>query len=277
MSVPPEVSEVSCPDCQTKTSPGEAPGCSCCDERRPASVRCEDCQDLLCVDCLAAHRRVRLTRDHRIVQLQVQPGVAAYCPLSYCGQPCLYCHSCQKLFCRQCSLRADLARKNLDLELKSAEMQESINNLDKQIANIDSEEQNLIQELVQVKANLIRSVGVRQQELDAEVSQVSSQTKKTLENRRSHLDRILAQTNTAIGLLRDLSTSSVSTEKMILMEGVVARMVTSLEKVNTSIGDRKESDLQSRQLEPLLEVTFSKGLEEDIEKWMKIGMEIPKV
>ena len=34
---------------------------------------------------------------------------------------------------------------------------------------------------------------------------------------------------------------------MILMEGVVAKTVTSLEKANTSIGDRKESDLQFQQ------------------------------
>ena len=225
---PLSVLEASCSTChgQIKTSPREAPDCSGCEERRPACVKCEDCQEMLCADCLAAHRTVRLTRDHRISQLQVQPPVPAFCPLH------------------------DLTQRNYELELKSAEIQESINSIDHSIATLDSNEESLLQELIQVKVNCIRSIAKRQQELVDEVTQVSSQKKKALENRSSHLSRTLSQTQTAINLLRDLTTSSTSAEKMMLMKEAVSRQVTRLEQTNTSIGQSPESklELQFRQL-----------------------------
>ncbi|XP_036446204.1 E3 ubiquitin-protein ligase TRIM71-like [Colossoma macropomum] len=42
------------------------PQCSPCEERSPASSYCLDCREYLCTNCVCAHRRVRLTRDHFI-------------------------------------------------------------------------------------------------------------------------------------------------------------------------------------------------------------------
>ena len=240
--------DVRCPDClcQITAGPGEAPDCSGCEERRAACGRCEDCRDLLCADCLAAHRTVLLTRDHKISQLQSQPRLPAFCSLHEGQELCLYCHFCQKLFCRQCRLRADLAQRNLDLELKSAEIQESINSIDHSLASQDSDEESLLHELIQVKVAVIGSIANRQQELIADLSQVSSQRKKTLENRCSHLSRTLDQTKTAINLLSDLTNSSSSAEKMMLMKETMSRQVTRLEQANTSVGQIPPSqpDLQ---------------------------------
>ncbi|KAM4688704.1 E3 ubiquitin-protein ligase TRIM71 isoform 2-T2 [Discoglossus pictus] len=42
------------------------PRCSSCDEGNGASSHCLDCQENLCENCLRAHQRVRLTKDHYI-------------------------------------------------------------------------------------------------------------------------------------------------------------------------------------------------------------------
>ncbi|XP_055749333.1 E3 ubiquitin-protein ligase TRIM71-like [Salvelinus fontinalis] len=45
------------------------PQCSSCDEGNPASFHCLDCQEYLCDNCVRAHQRVRLTKDHFIERL----------------------------------------------------------------------------------------------------------------------------------------------------------------------------------------------------------------
>lgn len=50
-------------------------GCSSCDEGNAASSRCLDCQEHLCDNCVRAHQRVRLTKDHYIER--GPPGSAA--------------------------------------------------------------------------------------------------------------------------------------------------------------------------------------------------------
>ncbi|KAM8966243.1 E3 ubiquitin-protein ligase TRIM71 [Pelodytes ibericus] len=50
------------------------PRCSSCDEGNGASSHCLDCQENLCDNCLRAHQRVRLTKDHFI---ELFPGSAS--------------------------------------------------------------------------------------------------------------------------------------------------------------------------------------------------------
>ncbi|XP_072549066.1 E3 ubiquitin-protein ligase TRIM71-like [Salminus brasiliensis] len=52
-----------------RSDPGPAQ-CSPCEGGIPASSYCLDCQEYLCSNCVCAHRRVRLTRDHFIERLE---------------------------------------------------------------------------------------------------------------------------------------------------------------------------------------------------------------
>ncbi|KAL8165448.1 UNVERIFIED_CONTAM: E3 ubiquitin-protein ligase trim71 [Gekko kuhli] len=64
------------------------PRCSSCDEGNAASSRCLDCQEHLCDNCVRAHQRVRLTKDHFIERFgpgppaSVGPGSAAAAQLA---------------------------------------------------------------------------------------------------------------------------------------------------------------------------------------------------
>lgn len=122
--------EVSCPICKTTTSedevmdnvfavtdPGEEDGgeeedqqtCNSCEENSPASSRCEDCEEFLCSDCVRAHQRVKITKDHKISALQVSSASASLAQLNYCSihkaeRLTLYCETCDSLNCRDCQL-----------------------------------------------------------------------------------------------------------------------------------------------------------------------------
>ncbi|XP_039192247.1 E3 ubiquitin-protein ligase TRIM71 isoform X2 [Crotalus tigris] len=53
------------------------PRCSSCDEGNTASSRCLDCQEHLCDNCVRAHQRVRLTKDHFIERFGPGPPASA--------------------------------------------------------------------------------------------------------------------------------------------------------------------------------------------------------
>ncbi|XP_068426929.1 E3 ubiquitin-protein ligase TRIM33 isoform X2 [Clinocottus analis] len=84
-------------------------GCSC----GSASTRwCLDCDEALCDICLMAHRRVTVTRSHRILN-QPNAGDVSTPPVKFCrlhpSEPLkLYCFTCNKLTCRDCQLAAHM-------------------------------------------------------------------------------------------------------------------------------------------------------------------------
>ncbi|XP_054462228.1 E3 ubiquitin-protein ligase TRIM71 [Anoplopoma fimbria] len=115
------------------------PQCSSCDEENPATSHCLDCQEYLCDNCVRAHQRVRLTKDHFIERLGEnlhlgrvnvnsnpgQPGVSVSLAqslqnnfallslfqdqMSFCQHHdneifLFFCESCSVPICRECSV-----------------------------------------------------------------------------------------------------------------------------------------------------------------------------
>ncbi|ELT96190.1 hypothetical protein CAPTEDRAFT_90967 [Capitella teleta] len=98
--------------------------CSSCDEGSTASSRCQDCNEYLCEHCVSAHQRVRLTKEHFIVRLALPPGLSgsslalpsptpiqpvsdrppSYCELHEKEVLRLYCDSCLRAICRECTM-----------------------------------------------------------------------------------------------------------------------------------------------------------------------------
>lgn len=58
------------------------PRCSSCDEGNAASSRCLDCQEHLCDNCVRAHQRVRLTKDHFIERFSAAAAAGSAAPLA---------------------------------------------------------------------------------------------------------------------------------------------------------------------------------------------------
>ncbi|XP_042566538.1 uncharacterized protein LOC105906330 isoform X2 [Clupea harengus] len=67
---------------------------------------CVECGEALCVECVSAHRRVRMTRDHTIQTQITSSGFARkrYCSIHKDEPYKLFCLTCSKLTCRDCQL-----------------------------------------------------------------------------------------------------------------------------------------------------------------------------
>ncbi len=87
-----------------------------CDDRNPAHSWCSDCEDHLCDDCVKAHQRVKITKDHNITTIVVQPRMRSSSSASADGSsrepvPCrdhpseqllAFCDPCDVLVCEAC-------------------------------------------------------------------------------------------------------------------------------------------------------------------------------
>ncbi|XP_070767827.1 E3 ubiquitin-protein ligase TRIM33 [Enoplosus armatus] len=98
---------------ETTANPGNGfiQQCSSCDASS-ARCWCLDCDEALCDVCVSAHRRVTLTRSHRILNQPPAGGVPTP-PTKFCrlhpSEPLkLFCFTCNQLTCRDCQLTAHM-------------------------------------------------------------------------------------------------------------------------------------------------------------------------
>ena len=86
--------------------------CTGCEESVPATSYCIECSEYLCDQCVQAHRRVKITKEHTI-QPKDEVGKAEepafgekvmYCPVHKNEPLKLYCDTCDRLTCRDCQL-----------------------------------------------------------------------------------------------------------------------------------------------------------------------------
>ncbi|XP_041798506.1 transcription intermediary factor 1-beta isoform X2 [Chelmon rostratus] len=103
---------------ETTAGPENTQQCSSCDESS-AKCWCLDCNEALCDICLSAHRRVTITRSHRILDQLPAGGVSSpppappvkFCRLHPSEQLKLYCVTCDQLTCRDCQLMAHISHR----------------------------------------------------------------------------------------------------------------------------------------------------------------------
>ncbi|XP_070200602.1 E3 ubiquitin-protein ligase TRIM33-like isoform X2 [Littorina saxatilis] len=93
---------------------GNEQKCTGC-ESNPASSYCLQCDDWLCSDCVTAHKRVRMTKDHQLTSLEEavankgggagpKAEVSMMCRVHLKEKLTLFCEKCEVLTCRDCQL-----------------------------------------------------------------------------------------------------------------------------------------------------------------------------
>ncbi|XP_007421432.1 E3 ubiquitin-protein ligase TRIM71 [Python bivittatus] len=211
-----------CPICDQKVVISEPhsrqgePRCSSCDEGNAASSRCLDCQEHLCDNCVRAHQRVRLTKDHFIERFGPGPpasagtgpaSAAAQLALSqpYSGTPynilsvfpdrvnyCqhhddevlhFYCDACSVPICRECTMGRHVGHSFIYLQEALQDSRTLTIQLladaqqGRQAIQLSIEQAQAVAEQVEMKAKMVQS----------EVKAVTSRHKKALEERECEL------------------------------------------------------------------------------------------
>ena len=93
-----------------KTSKEYTLHCTNCEDEATANSRCLECAEFLCSKCVMAHRRIRMTKDHRIIPLDtLQADKQTLHRPSFCPQHgdeiyMFYCSPCERLICRECTI-----------------------------------------------------------------------------------------------------------------------------------------------------------------------------
>ena len=78
--------------------------CDSCDEGVTATSRCYECSDFLCANCVEAHKRVRFTKNHKVVamkNLSADEMVNTPTCASHSQEALkMYCKQCKKPVCK---------------------------------------------------------------------------------------------------------------------------------------------------------------------------------
>uniref|UniRef100_A0A8D0GAH3 E3 ubiquitin-protein ligase TRIM71 n=1 Tax=Sphenodon punctatus TaxID=8508 RepID=A0A8D0GAH3_SPHPU len=194
------------------------PRCSSCDEGNAASSRCLDCQEHLCDNCVRAHQRVRLTKDHFIERFAGAPGSAApgaaaaaaaaaqlalsqsypAAPynilsvfserVSYCQHHDdevlhFYCDTCSVPICRECTMGRHVGHSFIYLQ---DALQDSRNLTIQLLADAQQGRQAIQLSIEQAQA-VAEQVEIKAKVVQSEVKAVTSRHKKALEERECEL------------------------------------------------------------------------------------------
>ena len=88
--------------------------CGSCEDGK-ATGYCQDCEQFVCNECQAAHRRLKITNTHHIITLdEVQAQATKLIPPKKAVPRCtkhsnkklkIYCETCEELICSDCTIR----------------------------------------------------------------------------------------------------------------------------------------------------------------------------
>merc|ERR1712096_314156 len=92
------------------------PVCNSCEYHNIANSLCEDYEEHLCDDCVKAHQRVKLTKDHKINAINIVSksgnarrsstgsSYSVTCSTHAGENLAVFCMTCDVLTCRKCQL-----------------------------------------------------------------------------------------------------------------------------------------------------------------------------
>ncbi|XP_065919573.1 E3 ubiquitin-protein ligase TRIM71-like [Dysidea avara] len=169
----------------SKETTEEQSQCGNCSGNLPAVTWCVECKDSFCHDCNEAHKKLKLSRWHKIVPIKdfsqdpkltlSAPEKAEFCK-THKKQPLdLYCRTCSSLICRDCTF------KDHPLENHDFDFNENM---------VGKVREKLEQVLVSTIKQLLEQVSNAVKQLDHCEKKVESESKINLEKIRATYDEV---------------------------------------------------------------------------------------
>ena len=189
--------------------------CESCEENVLASSRCFECSDFLCDNCVEAHRRVRFTKQHRIVSLKnLSAGSltrAPGCPLHMHEAMKMFCKQCKEPVCRSCILdkhddhvlvslkeAMDDAKPKLNTLLVATRanipiLQRKLKEVHSTQEKLEGKVDEVIKEIQATSARILMAVKRREKDLYRMLRRIHDKKSDQLEGRQVALQNELAQ------------------------------------------------------------------------------------
>lgn len=245
--------------------------CTNCDLNAMAKSRCIDCGEFLCGDCYNVHKRIRQTKEHRILTikelLSTSTGEVLH-RLAYCGQHSTeqlkyFCDTCITAVCRDCliiehrqhkydyiqeSKKVKKQRSNVETLLK--ETAEKITEIEKTTVEIQSVRDTLYGRLGTVKgeirtmtSQLIKTLKEREQQLLFKADQIFNQKVSILDQQVQELNLAHVRVKTACDFTGQFLNFANDVEMLNLKE-LIKNRLSSLNKMDIETKPREHVDMR---------------------------------
>ncbi|KAJ8937289.1 hypothetical protein NQ318_020339, partial [Aromia moschata] len=200
--------------------------CSSCSDDAIATSYCADCSEFICDNCVQAHQRLKITKDHTIKPKEdglmelhaVSNGAPAnlFCMNHPHEKLSLFCETCDKLTCRDCQLiehrehkykftneiaseaKKFIAEMLKDVGYKRALLTSAMKVIDDRQNLITEKKQALVKEITQLVVKLTNTINVRGKQLVAKLTEVCDSKQKTLQEKKQALQQLSKMTDHCI-------------------------------------------------------------------------------
>ena len=233
--------------------------CSSCDEGSNASSLCKTCNDFLCDNCVKAHQRVRLTKDHHIERLNLvqfsppsfhavqSPNLFTDRSQSVCERHeneilRLFCDTCSQAICRECTMSEHIGHnfiylqdaiessKSITLKLLSdakagvKALEESINLTQGMAERVEMRSQAVATEVRTITRRYMASLEERERDLLRRVEKIRQVKGKSLHMQVDELKQGLLHLNQAVEEVEVLLNTGTDIDILKTRDRMVAEM-----------------------------------------------------
>ncbi|KAL0830219.1 hypothetical protein ABMA28_003671 [Loxostege sticticalis] len=198
--------------------------CNSCEDTEPATSYCVDCAEYICDNCVHAHQRLKITKDHTIkskeeaqAELQAAQGARAahdmFCRDHVQERLTLFCETCDRLTCRDCQLQHHRDHKYQFSTEMAAQARANISSLLSEVSYkrvllgsamkvirdrqqlIADKKKALVHEITQTVVKLTNAINTRGKQLVLRLNEVCDAKQRTLAEKKDALEQLAAITD----------------------------------------------------------------------------------
>ena len=240
--------------------------CESCEEEVTASSRCFECSDFLCVNCVEAHKRVRFTKNHRVVaikNLNADSMVKTPTCVTHAQEALkMYCRQCKKPVCRSCilsehdehvliSLKEAVDDNKPKLNALLIATRAKIPILQRQLKGVhaakdklESKVDDVIKEIQATSARILMAVKRREKDLYKMLRRIHDQKSDELESRELALENDLAQVLDSCDFADELGKSGDEGMMLHVTEMTCARLRNLSGKQDEAVPEIAENEIE---------------------------------
>ncbi|CAG9782623.1 unnamed protein product [Diatraea saccharalis] len=201
--------------------------CNSCEDTEPATSYCVDCAEFICDNCVNAHQRLKITKEHTIKSKQeavaelqaAQNSHDMFCRYHVQERLTLFCETCDRLTCRDCQLqqhrdhkyqfstemaaqaRASIAALLSEVSYKRVLLGSAMKVIRDRQALIADKKKALVHEITQTVVKLTNAINTRGKQLVLRLNEVCDAKQRTLSEKKDALEQLAAITDHCVSFV----------------------------------------------------------------------------
>lgn len=214
---------------ENKTNNAVSIKCSSCSDDANATSWCVDCSEYICDNCVQAHQRLKITKDHTIkpkeeatteTQNNSNSNKSLMCSVHPQEKLSLFCETCDKLTCRDCQLadhrdhkykfaheiatetRSSLSSLLSEINYKRFLLTSARKVIDDRQNLIAEKKKELIKEITTMVVKITNTVNLRGKQLAMRLNEVCDSKLKVLNEKKDALQLLSENTDHCIDFVQ---------------------------------------------------------------------------